>query len=60
MDFLYIAGDHTNTTTINQVWEYFYYNDGLYPTAAQEMLSKTKLASVYEIMTQEKTAWMLM
>lgn len=47
LDFLYIAGDHTNTTTINQEWEYFYYNTGLYPTAAQDLLSTTKLASVY-------------
>lgn len=47
LDFVYIAGDHTDKTAVNPQWEDFFYNDGLYPTAVQDLLGSTSLASTY-------------
>lgn len=47
VDFLYIAGDHTDRDGLNFQWEKFYNNIGAYPTAPQDMLAKIPVASVY-------------
>ncbi len=47
VDFMYIAGDHTDRDGLDFQWEKFYNNIGAYPTAPQDLLAKTPLVSVY-------------
>lgn len=47
LDFLYIAGDHTDKTAVDSQWTNFFNNNGLYPNAVQDLLRNTSLVSVY-------------
>lgn len=47
LDFIYIAGDHTDKTAVSTQWDSFYHNNGAYPDAVQNLLLNNTLMSVY-------------
>ncbi|MDR1604200.1 MAG: metallophosphoesterase [Gracilibacteraceae bacterium] len=45
-DFVYLAGDITDTSTNEAQWESLFYNDGLYPTGGQDMFGNYLIAAI--------------
>ena len=43
-DFVYIAGDVTNTNNSENQWQWLFNNDGLYPTGGEDMFANNLLA----------------
>jgi hypothetical protein len=43
-DFIYLAGDVTDTATDENQWEWLFKNNGLYPTGGQDLFANTLLA----------------
>ncbi len=46
LDFVYLAGDTTDTATNENQWEWLFNNDGAFPTGGEDMFSNNTVAVV--------------